>query len=237
MARIIPIDGGKKLRMPEGRDRIAVIGPTGSGKTYAAIWHLSLQNFDVKPWIIIDPKIDDNIAQIEGVEEIDLYADKLPSQAGLYIAHPVPSQMDDLDDYFMRVWEQENIGLYCDEGYMNADGDGFLACLTQGRSKRIPMIILCQRPAFISRFVWSESQFFQAFDMTHEDDRKKLNMFMRGRNASIGDKHLPEFHSWYFDVKQQTLFAMKPVPKLDATLDVIANKLEIAQQKPQRRYL
>lgn len=221
MAKIIPINDSTKLRLPGGRDRIAIIGPTGSGKTYASIWHLSMMTFDIKPYIIVDPKIDENIASIEGVEEIDIYEEKLPRHAGLYITHPLPSQMGDLDDMFMRIWEHENIGIYCDEGYMNADGDGFLACLTQGRSKRIPMIIIAQRPVFISRFVWSESQFFQAFNMTHDDDKKTLRKFL-----PVNDAILPDFHSWYFDVSKRQLNVLKPVPDLQKTLDVIASKMD-----------
>jgi hypothetical protein len=236
MAKIIQIDEARSatVRLPGPRDRIAIIGPTGSGKTVAALWHLANSNFDRKPWLIVDPKIDSNIEQIDNVIEIGI-GDKLPKHPGLYIVHPLPGEMRLLDDMFMRIWEHENIGIYCDEGYMNADGDGFLACLTQGRSKRVPMIILAQRPVFISRFVWSESQFFQAFNMTDEDDLKKLMRFMRAKNGSMSERTLPDFHSWYFDVNRKMLSVFKPVPKVADTIQRIEDKLDM--RKPVRRMM
>jgi hypothetical protein len=231
MARVIPIDAYNSFRLPGPRDRIAIIGPTGSGKTVAALWHLSLSNFNTKPWIVIDPKIDENIASIEGLEEIGVNDEKLPRHPGIYVVHPIPSQLDELDDMLLRVWQQENIGVYCDEGYMNAKGAGFLACVTQGRSKRVPMIILAQRPVFISRFVFSESQFFQMFNLEDDRDMDTIRSFVKG----IPQDPLPQYYSWYRDVIKRKTYRMKPVPESSVSVDTISDRLDA--RGPVRRYI
>jgi hypothetical protein len=60
------------------------------------------------------------------------------------------------------VWAQENTGIYIDEGYMlGVRNPALNACLTQGRSKRIEMMILSQRPVWMSKFVFSESNYLR----------------------------------------------------------------------------
>jgi hypothetical protein len=228
MAKIIPIDGG--IRLPGPRDRVTIVGRTGSGKTQAGVWHLSNASFDARPWIIVDPKRDDTVAKIEGAEEIELTDKKLPTHPGIYTVHPLPHQADELDAFFMRVWERENIGLYCDEGYMCADGSGFLACLTQGRSKRIPMIILSQRPVSVSRFCFSEASFFQCFHLNDKRDKQTVRNF-----APIPETGMPDFWSWYYDVSKNKMYKLKPVPSADVTLEYIITKLDA--RPPRKRYL
>lgn len=231
MAKIVPIRDGEKIRLPGPRDRITIVGATGSGKTVAALWHLSNASFDVRPWIVIDPKRDDNIAAIEGAEEIQLW-DPLPTAPGIYVVHPIPSQADHLDDFLMRVWEHENIGVWSDEGYMCGDGNGLTACLTQGRSKKIPMILLCQRPVFVSRFCFSEATFVQIFDLNDKRDQKTVQNFAPQIPLSVP---LPAHHSWYWDAVKRKLFRMTPVPPSEKSLETIAIKLD--NRAPVRRYI
>jgi hypothetical protein len=216
------------MRLPGKRDRITIVGRTGGGKTQAALWHLSHSNFDVKPWIIFDYKLEDAINSIEGAEHIDV--GYIPKHPGIYVTHPLPSQWREVDNYLMGIWERENIGLYCDEGYMMGETAGFLSCLTQGRSKRIPMIILAQRPVDISRFVFSEAQYYQVFSLNDKRDMKTVNNF-----APLPFKvPLKEFHSFYYDVKKDSLNIVKPVPPEGVTLQRIEDRLKARRG---RRYL
>jgi hypothetical protein len=236
MAKIIPIDGGS-FRLPSARDRITVVGPTGSGKTVAGLWHLSHATFDVRPYIIIDHKGDENLQQID-CPQVELGA--LPRKPGLYYCNPLATQTDAVDNYLMAVWAHENIGLYLDEGYMfDRDGGGLIACYTQGRSKRIPMITCSQRPTGISRFAFSEAQFFQVFPFTDKRETGTARNF-----APIPDYYkgelLPEQWSWYFDVKRRKMHAMKPVSSPAQSLARIEARLQAMDEiktEPRRRYI
>lgn len=199
------------FRLPGNSHHHAILGSNGSGKTRAAVWHLAMRDYNSRPWIIIDFKGDDLIAQLP-VTEIDV-RDKLPkrAQAGLYVVRPHPNQMDELTDMFIRIWQQENMGVYVDEGYMiqGADAnDAYKFILTQGRSKKIPTITLSQRPVWINRFVLSEATFYQAFRLNDRRDRESVNSFM----PKEAMQELPPFHSWYYDSGNNALNILKPVP-------------------------
>lgn len=212
------------VRLPENSDRLAVVGRTGSGKTVGALWHLSLRDFDVNPWVIFDFKLDKNIAKIDATE-IDF--DVVPTKPGIYVIHPHPSQQEEVNEYLWKLWAQENIGIYADEGYLIPNPrthNAFQACLTQGRSKNIPMIILSQRPNWISRFVFSEADFFQIFQLTDNDDIKIVQRYIHPDDQNISVR-LPKHHSYYFDVSENKVFTFGPVPPADKILETINTKL------------
>lgn len=223
------------MRLPDNSQRLAVVGRTGSGKTQAALWHLSTRDFYVKPWVIFDFKLDDHINKIEGLQHIDFSF--VPDQPGLYAIHPHPSEEDEVNEYLWKIWEKENCGIYCDEGYMMPNPrkrNAFQACLTQGRSKKIPMIVLSQRPNWISRFVFSEADFFQIFQLNDKDDIKIVQRYIRDKN--IADR-LPAYHSYYFDVGEDKVAVFGPVPDEDTILEIINEKLNpvLESQKIRRR--
>lgn len=200
------------IRLPSNSHHHAVVGSNGSGKTRAAVWHLSKRNYNRVPWIILDFKHDDLIAELPA-NEIDV-KDKLPKDAGLYVVRPHPYQQDEVADMLVRIWSRENIGVYVDEGYMIESADAnkaYKLLLTQGRSKHIPTITLSQRPVWINRFVLSEATFYQTFRLNDDRDRKALQQFMPNEAA----KELPPFHSWYYDAGKNTLDVLGPVPSDD----------------------
>ena len=219
------------VRLPGPTQRIVIVGRTGSGKTQAAVWHLSHANFTEQPWVILDYKGDDLIASIDRAEPIDL--DTVPSEPGVYILSILPGEEAELSDWFYRAWMKESIGIYVDEGYMIDRNDRwFNACLTQGRSKQIPMIVLSQRPVWLSRFVFSEADFFQVFDLTHVKDMEKVREYIRDDDRNQLDKPLAEFHSFYYDVGKRRLETFGPVPdsaKILAAIDSRLAQLEEVQ--------
>jgi hypothetical protein len=197
------------VRFPDDTQRLSIVGATGSGKTQAALWHLSHRRFDLMPWIAYNTKGDASIDAIPYSHQIDI--DKLPIDPGVYIVKPLPHQTDALEAHLWAVWQRGNVGVYVDEGYsMGVQNEPFRSLLTQGRSKRIPMIVLSQRPVWLDRFVFSESEFFQAFRLQHSKDRASIEQIIP---ASLD--RLPAYHSWYYDALGNHLYSMRPVPALE----------------------
>lgn len=206
---------------PGDTDRLSIVGATGSGKTVAGMYHLSRRDLERKTWIVYDFKRDELINDIENAQHIEL-ASKLPDRPGLYIVHPRPGEEDAVDEHMFRIWDQENIGVYVDEGYMiGQKSPGFRALLTQGRTKQIPMIVLSQRPVYMDRFVFSESQFFQVFRLQHDDDISSAQKFIPYDLS----KRLPRYYSYYYDAVSDRLVVLTPVPDKDAILDTFDTKL------------
>jgi hypothetical protein len=206
----------KDFRLPGDTHRIAILGRTGSGKTVAALWHLSKRDLRSRAWVIVDFKTDENINNIQRARHIELGV--VPSKPGVYIVHPRPNQITELTAYLWQLWEKGNIGIYVDEGYMMGNNEAFEAILTQGRSLHLPMIVLSQRPAWISRFVFSEADFFQVFHLNDKRDRKTVESFI----PQSLDVRLPDYHSYYYDVGRDSLRTLAPVPsegKILASID------------------
>jgi hypothetical protein len=210
------------FRLPSNKQRIAIIGRTGSGKTIAGLWHLSNANFDVQPWVVIDYKTDEHIAGIERAQIID--TSFTPKRPGIYVIQPEPEES--LHDFLTNILNRENIGVYVDEGYMMSEDyqteKRFKTLLTQGRSKRIPMIVLSQRPAWITRFVFSEADFYQVFHLNDIRDQKTVEAFLP-RNTY---RRLPDYHSIYYDVGKNKVDYLAPVPDEETILEKIEEKLK-----------
>lgn len=226
MPKVVSIRDG--LRLPGPTDRLTIIGPTGSGKTHAATWHLSNAFFDSIPYIVINPKREELILNIERLEHMDV-ADKIPEYPGIYNVSPLPSDAGLVNDLLVKVWDHENVGLWFDEGFMFGTGDGVDYVFTQGRSKHIPVIFLMQRPVWVSRFAVSEATFFQYFGMVNTKDQDIVAGLTTGptpeRSLPVSE-FLPEYHSFYYDVPRKRNFLFKPMPKANVILDRINSRLD-----------
>lgn len=209
-------------RLPGEKHRLAIIGRTGSGKTVDALWHLSRKNIDEKPWIAVDFKGDENINAIENAQHVGLDFTLSNKSKGLYVVHPVPSQTDLLEQLMWRIWERGDAGLYLDEAYM-ADNKAFEAILTQGRSKRIPVITLTQRPVWCNRFVFSEADFIQVFNLNDARDKKTVESFM----PIDMSEPMADYCSQYFDVGKNKVWQFKPVPPVEKIIGDIDEKLSV----------
>jgi hypothetical protein len=214
---------------PTDTQRITVIGKTGSGKTQFAAWHLSTRSFTSKPWVVFDFKLDELLNQIPGTQELSVTA-KAPRKPGLYLVHPNPDQTEQVDDLLWRIWERGNTGIYIDEGYMIPPrSPSFQAVLTQGRSKRIPVIMLTQRPTWVTRFAFSEADYISLFTLNDRRDIKVVQQFM----PMPIENRLPDaYYSWWYDNARNVKAVLKPVPDRDRILDLFHARLI-----PQRRKL
>src|SRR5262249_25496998 len=163
-----------------------------SGKTQAALWHLSMRDIDRRPWIVYNWKRDMSIDSIPHKRDIEL--DEIPVKPGVYVSHPHPNQAEEVEAQMWAIWERGETGVYIDEGYMlGRNSASFRALLTQGRSLHVPMIVLSQRPVWLDLFVFSESDFIQVFHLQHKRDGKNVQEFV----PIDPEKRLPQYYSYY----------------------------------------
>lgn len=214
------------MRLPNDTERHAILGRTGSGKTQFGMWSLSLRSYNAMPWIMFNTKGDKLIDEI-GAQEISIYK-KPPTKEGLYVARPLPSEAKQLEQFLMWCWAQEYIGLYHDEGYLlGRNNNAYRLLLTQGRSKVIPMITLSQRPVYMDRFLWSESEFFSVFHLQNANDQEIIETEVFGGHGvdwrSITGVY--KFHSLYYDVSGDTLSTLKPVPSRAHILNTFRERM------------
>ena len=217
-------------RLPNDQQRLAIIGATGSGKTQAALWHLSHRNFDLQPWVIYNFKGDESIDAIPYAKSLPV--DAIPNEPGVFITRPVPEDDDDAVSAQMKaIWARGHTGVWVDEGYMIAKSNRpFRALLTQGRSKYVPMIVASQRPVWMDRFTFSESEFFQVFRLQHKDDRKSMSQIV----PVNFDVQLPPYHSYYYDAGANVTTVMRPVPDIRAIHGTFAARLSRLQNRQRR---
>lgn len=198
------------MRFPSDTQRHVIVGRTGTGKTQAGIYALSVRSIQTIPWIVYDFKADELINEIPFAKHIEL--SDMPEKPGVYIVHPHPDQVSEIEAQMWKIWERENMGVFVDEGYMVCNplqpNRAFRSILTQGRSKHVPVIILSQRPVWLDRFVFSEADFFQVFPLNDKRDRATIASYMP---VNL-DERLPDYHSYYYDVARDSVAIMKPVP-------------------------
>ena len=166
---------------PKDSHRTLIFGRTGSGKSVFGLWLLSTRDFSKMPWIVFDYKGDEIIAGMEALGYPVIGLGKVPKKPGLYIVRPDPEEPDEVNDFLLQCWRQENTGLFFDEGFMVPQQRPYKAfdhIMTQGRSKHIPVIACYQRPAWLSQFAMSQGDFFAVFHVKKPEDREKLGDYV-----------------------------------------------------------
>src|ERR1700733_9211004 len=198
----MPDSSPKSITLPGVEDRTLIIGRTGSGKTWFGLWLLSKMPIDSMRWFIV-------------------------CFYGVFVVRPFPTQETEMEEYFMQIWDAEGIGLYIDEGVMVANNAALDAILIQGRSKQIPVIMLSQRPVGISRFAFSESQYFVVFPNHDKRERKTISEFtpIFPTSASLDEIMLPRYHSYYYEVTGNRVTKLAPVPDITTILATFERKL------------
>jgi hypothetical protein len=205
------------ISLPRNDKRTAIIGSTGSGKTQLAFWLLSTRYNPRRVCFIFDFKGESLIEELEylGAQEISCYGN-LPTKPGIYILRPIPERDDKaVQEFLWKIWAKGNCLVWIDEGYMlGARNPALNACLTQGRSKHIEMMILSQRPVWMSKFVFSEANYFAVMNLTLEDDRKFVSGYVGGNKIQL----LPKYHSYWYSADEQKGAILAPVPGRDELL-------------------
>lgn len=211
---------------PNDTEHAMFIGRNGSGKTTAGLFDLSFQDWERKPWIIVDFKGDEYIQKIGKMDGVvNLKWGQEPGKKGLYIIRPRPDQIEPLDDLLWYIHHRRNVGIYFDEGHPMSKSDALNTLLSQGRSLRIPCRICTQRPSWISRFCFSEANYFQIFSLTDRRDRKTVQEFVPVERIDL-EEPLPPYNSWWYDVKRDRAHHLLPVPPAQAILNTFRHRLE-----------
>lgn len=235
------------FRLPDDDEHVAVVGRNGTGKSQCGAWILSERDLSTSRTFIVDYKGEDLFARLRNLRQISL-KEKLPVEPGLYILHAVPfeAEQEKMRQWLYRLWESGNAGLFVDEGYMipGEKNGPFQAILTQGRSLRLPVIALSQRPVGVNRFVFSEASHTIVFDLNDERDKDVIREFtptgfMDWVPHGIGVKDpyndeilLPKFHAKWYNKKDNSRFVLRPVPSADEIVAAID-----AQLRPKHRWL
>lgn len=224
MADILPINGGG-LRLPGFDQRTAVVGRTGSGKTFASVWLLSTRDLLNRPWFMIDFK-GDKLLQSLGAIPVDV-RDKPPTRPGLYHVPVLPmgDEEAELNAFLDKVYYNQNTGIYFDEGMelgsARRRNPSVNRLMTQGRSRSIEMITCTQRPVDCIRTIFSEANHILYFDLTLPADLKTMSGYM-GKGAL---PELPQYHSTWYDVDRNRRFTLAPVPSREALISSFHDKL------------
>lgn len=196
-----------EFTLPDASERTTVIGATGTGKTVFGAWLLSKQRFDKRAWICLDFKNEELFDMVGDPPMRTLKLGSMPKKTGLYRLHVRPGQEDELEDWLWKIWEKENVGLFCDEVSLVPQRNAFKAILRQGRSKRIPVIACTQRPVDCDREIFTESNYVSVFRLDDERDYKIIKGFTRGANI---EAPLPVHWSYWYDKKKSSLMTLKP---------------------------
>ncbi len=205
-----------QFTLPRPDQHTVIVGQNGSGKSQMGFWLLSKAPIDRMPFIALDTKREpvfralQRAGAIRRTLSLKLPMLLAPRTPGLYLLRPQEEDDERVDEFLYRCYRRGNIGFYFDEGYAVPDGNGssLHKILTQGRSRRLPVIACVQRPVLVDHFFFTEAKHLVVFKLIDREDRRTVS-----RYAPIDiDAGLPRYHSFWYDNAQDTLFRLPPVP-------------------------
>lgn len=160
-------------------DRIALVGATGSGKTYLAGKLLR----SVSRLIVIDPK--NTLGNKWGLSDWSKRSKK-----ALFAGDPLrvrfspePGEEWRYEEILSLAYEAENVMIYIDEVYGIVEPGRkppkyLTADYTRGRELGIGMIAATQRPSWVPLFILSEANWYICFRLMMDEDRRRMSKFM-----------------------------------------------------------
>jgi hypothetical protein len=223
--------------LPRDDEHTTVVGRNGTGKTLLGAFLVARRDLANTTQLVVDYKGEEVFAGISKARTIDF--NTVPDEPGLFILKSRPDLVAQTERWLWRVWEHEHVGLFIDEGYMLPNppqGGAFQGILTQGRSKRIPVITLTQRPVRVSTFAFSEASHVAVFDLNAKRDRQTVEDrtgegFMSWLPSEFSGG-LPKWHSRWYGVKTNSRYIIRPVPEPRKIIAMIDDQLT-----PLRRWL
>lgn len=211
-----------------------ILGTTGSGKSTLAAFELSRAPFHIKPAFIIDFKHEEIFSRCRRIKEIGLH-EKLPTQPGVYIVHPLPHEAflgdgenHDVENWLKKLWNNGNAWLYIDEGYLMPDKQWLRNVYATGRSKGITLMATSQRPVDVARSFFTEATYVSVFRLNDKKDLQRVGEFTP---TGMLDNRLPDFHSfWYSPAHHKAddpkpYVVLSPVPGADTIIETFDDRL------------
>jgi len=232
------------MRLPDKSQRLVVIGKTGEGKSTVGLYFLCQMDWDETPYVFVDIKGDDLFAKIlkacgKTIKRIDY--NTVPTKGGLYYLKVDMFDMEGLEQWLVKVYQQGNVGLFIDEGYaIPKMSKAFTAILTQGRAKNIPVIVLYQRPVYMSKFAIAQADFFVCLNQNMQSDKEltyeyvPLDLDYKGHRINVLTT-LPRYCFLYYDVAESEIQFFKPVPHPNNIVKMFKDRLKPAPQSNRLR--
>lgn len=220
------------MQLPDDTQRHLVIGRTGSGKSQFATHTLSMRSITDMPWVLCNFK-DDEI--LNALPSIELDTMKLPKKMlpGLYMVRPDVDDWDGMEQLMKDMWSRTHMGLYIDEALpiSSPRHPAFRRILTQGRSRRVPVIAATQRPVDLDRYAFSESEFMNVFAMSDDREAEKIkDMTGIELNMSILPSLPDELpYSYSIDRIRRKVTMTPPAPQFDEIVDAFHRRLHKSQ--------
>lgn len=180
-------------------------------------------------WVIINPKWTKAFDKFEPdpvpkgqpvnnkIEGIDTKEIATSIEANRFtIINPRASESDPETLDLLIQWLHESfidLGIYVDELYSvhtgGRAGPGLIGVLTRGRELNQTFLGATQRPAFLSKFLFSEADYICGMSLNVEEDRKRMYDFT-GRREFMTKLKARDW-LWY-DVGADELQAWGPIP-------------------------
>lgn len=167
-------DDGKHVKIPpiKSDERVAFVGKTGSGKTYAAGALAS----GLSRLVVVDPK---GLLYGEWGLQEESRAGWKDVLNGRPVRMRIPEPYDmDYDKLLRKLMGAGPLTIYLDEvyGVMEQSGKhlGLRALYTRGREWGLGVWAAFQRPRWIPRYCLSEAEWIFCFRLQDDDDRKTV---------------------------------------------------------------
>ena len=203
--------------IPQGK-RAILAGRTGSGKSTLACW--MLEN-SPGHWFILNPKhtkaydrLPDSVV-VKSAFDFGRLEREIQRHRFVVVNPEQTEASFEGMDYFAQWVHDEfrQVGLCCDELYTmhrnGVAGAGLLAYLTRGRELGQSFFGQTQRPAWVSQFVFSESDYIGEMSLNLDKDRKRMVEFI-GHPAAM--ENLPPHYWLWYDITADNLRRFAPVP-------------------------
>jgi hypothetical protein len=194
--------------------RLAVVGRTGSGKTYLERWFMLRSGLR---WVVLDTKHDPGFNDWRpsgGLLEPKALKRRWADTPYIVVRpHPVQNNPATLDYYLGQLHDAfEGFGVCVDETYQVVTGPrpgpGLTGLVTRGRVRRQAVILGSQRPSWVPRFMFSEADYVAAMSLTLLADRQRVFEFTGDQRSLL--RLAPREWLWY-DVAANHMTLYAPV--------------------------